>query len=613
MPVINMPLDLLLRLVNQRGQAIDESRVPQTLHDMGVEVEELTSTHAYACGVCGNVIDRTDAQGPPTACARCGADYREKPGALRDTGRSSVARLDMLAVRPDIFDPGGMARYMRGFLGVQPGLIEYPVRPHRLAVRVDSRLARDDSFRPFIACAVLRSVRFDHERIRLIMNLQEDLHWALGRDRKLASIGVYDLDTLDESAGAFVYEAVVPDGVRFVPLGYSPGDAGARMTPAEILAKHKTGQAYAHLLAAFKAYPLLRDGRGNVLSLPPIINSEATRVTMQTRQCFVDVTGLSRRTVDRTLNVLVTSLREVMPELEIEAVLIDAPDGKHTTPDLTPASMRLDVRTAAATIGVELDRAALAGLLERMGHGVSPDGADALRVRVPAWRNDVMHPVDLIEDAAIALGYQNLAPRLVPTFTVGTPRVIEEQTAIARRVMVGLGFHQVMTLPLTSEKAAFERWRLAPDSRAVRIENPISVEQTLCRVSLLPGLLETLSINKQYDLPQLLFEAGDCCFVDEQVETGAREERTLAAAMIGTHIGYADIRAVADAFTHEMGAPLRVRAAEHASFIPGRIAELLDERGGVIGVMGELHPEVLERYGLRHAVAVMELSLAKLT
>ncbi len=611
MPIINMPLGTLLKLVNADGEVIRADDVADRLHDMGVEVEEITNTQQFTCRVCGKIIERTEAQGPPINCSNCGVDFRERPEALDQLGETRVVRLDMLAVRPDIFDAGGMARYFRGYLGVRPGLVEYDVRDARITVKVDPDLAREESYRPFIACAVVRNVKLDHELIKLVMNLQENLHWALGRDRKLASIGVYDLDTLEGET--FHYDAVAPDGLRFVPLGFEPDDPASRITPGEILEKHKTGQAYAHLLAGFAAYPVLRDGAGTVLSMPPIINSESTRVTLDTRQFFIDVTGLSRRTVDRTLAVVVTSLKEMMPEIEIEQVHIDTADGRRTTPDLTPTSMTLPVAQASDTIGVALDAGALRALLERMGHGVMLDQDDRLIVSVGAWRNDVMHPIDLIEDAAIAYGYEKLTPEIVPTFTIGTPRAIEEHSAIARRVFTGLGFHQVMTLVLSSESAAFEKWLVEPDPRAVKIANPISTEQTIARVGLLPGLLETLAINKQYDLPQYLFEIGDVCVCDEAAETGAREERYAAAAMIGTHVGYADIRAVADAFAHEMGVGIAVKPCEHPSFIPGRAATL---RRGTdpepIGVMGEVHPAVLENYGLKHPVSVLELSLEKL-
>ncbi len=606
-PIINMPVDLLLRLVNAGRDVLDAARVAETLDHMGVEVEELTTTHAFACAVCENVLERTDAQGPPLHCSKCGADFRARPDTCRPAGQHPVARLNLLAVRPDIFDPGGMARFMRGFLGARTGLIDYAIDPPRLTLRIDPRMADNASYRPCIACAVLRDVRLDHERIKLLMNLQEDLHWALGRDRKLASIGVYDLDKLRVDR-PFEYRPVAPDGVRFVPLGLPSSDPAANLTPREILERHKTGQAYAHLLAGFQAYPLLTDGAGTVLSLPPIINSEATRVTMTTRQCFVDVTGLAQRTVDRALNILVTGLKEALPELRVEAVRLEYADGPVTTPNLAVTPMSLDVREAAETIGAPLDAAALQSLLERMGHGVRAAGEGRLSVSVPAWRNDVMHPIDLIEDAAVAYGYDRLAPSLVPAFTVGRGRPIEERSALARRVFTGLGFHQVMTLPLTSEAAAFDRWGAPHDPRAVKIANPISSEQTMCRVSLLPGIVETLTINKQYDLPQHLFEVGDCCLADPDCETGARESRCAAAAMIGPHVGYADIRAVLDAFSREMEWPLSVRPVEAPGFIPGRVAGIHDGERRV-GTMGELHPSCLEAYALRHPVAALELVL----
>ncbi len=638
-----MPVEMLLARIN-RPESSDEDEgrrrtatrigvddLVEILPRLGCELEELAETKQYECGVCGKIYDRTEAQGAPLHCSNCGTDFRAAPENLDDLGPARVLRLNMLAVRPDLFDPGGMARYVRGYLEIDAGLTEYTVNAPRLRVVVDPALARPESLRPFIACAVVRNVQLSHATIKMVMNLQEDLHWALGRDRKLASIGVYDLDTLEGEV--FHYDAVDPDGLRFVPLGFPPGEPDSALTPREILERHKTGQAYAHLLKPLSRYPLLRDGVGTVLSMPPIINSEATRVTLNTRNFFIDVTGLSQRTVDRALNIVVTSLKETLPEVLLEAVVIEGTQGpgeagnrqRHAgamrmTPDLTPTEMTLDVAQAAQTIGqAGLNAGQLAELLESMGHGVEESGhADRLHVFVPAYRNDVMHPVDLIEDAAIALGYENLTPRLVPTFTVGAPRAMEEQAAVARRILTGLGFHQVMTLVLSNEAASFDKWRLPRAGagtlaeRAVRIENPISVEQTICRVSLLPGLLETLAINKQYDLPQQIMEVGDCCFVDPQAETGAREERFVAAALIGTHVGYAEIRAVADAFTQEMGRAVRVKAVEHPGYIPGRVAGLFDAAGGQLGTMGELHPEVLENYGLRHPVAVCEISLERL-
>lgn len=628
MPIIDIPVDQLMTHLN-RGQPagtslLSEAEMATLLPRIGCAIEEIAEMHQYACKRCDKIFDRTQAQGLPLNCTHCGTDFRAQAALLADMGKNRVFRFELLAVRTDIYDPGGMARLLRGYLGVQTGLTHYELSDAKISVTVDPKLADDRSRRPFISCAVLRNVTLDHALIKMLMNLQEDLHWALGRDRKLASIGVYDLDVL--SGTKFRYDAIKPDEVRFVPLGFSPDDPAAKLTPAQILEKHATGRDYAHLLKNFTAYPLLRDEAGTVLSMPPIINSESTRVTMKSRNLFVDVTGLSQRVVDRALNVLVTSLKELLPRIQIERVSIHSAEGTRQTPDLAPTAMDLNVRETAETIGATIDESKLSQLLMRMGHGVASGPAGAVTVHVPAYRNDIMHPVDLIEDAAIAYGYDNLNPTLVPTFTVGGARRVEEQAALTRKAFTGMGFHQVMTLVLTSEPAAFTKWRMTGDDpltqqvlpRAVRIENPISTEQTIARLSLLPGLLETLALNKEHDLPQQIFEVGDVCFLDPTVETGAREERCVGAAMIGTHVGYADARAVVDAFMREFalapGAGYRIEtpAACDPRFIPGRVAAILDRRGRRIGTMGEVHPEVLENYGLQHATAVMEWSLEQL-
>jgi phenylalanyl-tRNA synthetase beta chain len=611
MPIINMPIDLLLERINAGAkEPVAADDLPALVNQIGCEVEEITEMHQYLCVPADKIYDRTVAQGPPLVCSVSGIDFREHPDALKEIGTSQIIRLDMEAVRPDLFDPGGMGRVLRAYRGTEPGLVEYDLQPAKITVQVDPRLSDDTSYRPRIACAVLRDVHLTHDLIKILMNLQEDLHWALGRDRKLASIGVYDLDQL--AGTQFHYDAVGPDELRFVPLGFDPGKPDTALTPAEILAQHKTGQAYARLLAGFERYPLLRDAEGTVLSMPPIINSESTRVTMQSTNLFCDVTGQSQRTVERALNILVTSLKEMLPTITVEAVELKFPHETLSTPNLTPTAMTIDVGEARDTVGVPLDGPHVAALLERMGHSVQQTDDATLQVGVPAWRNDVMHPVDLIEDIAVAYGYDNIQPRLVPTLTFSVPRAIEEQAAVARQVLVGLGFQQVLTLVLTSEAAALERWRLpSEDPRAVRIENPISTEQTMCRVSLMPGLLETLAINKQHDLPQHLFEVGDVCFFDPETETGAREERFAAAVMIGTHVGYADIRAAFDAFAHELRKRPTIEPGDHPGFIPGRVARLVFD-GTPIGQMGEVHPEVLENYGLKHPVSLFEISLAKL-
>jgi phenylalanyl-tRNA synthetase beta chain len=613
MPVVGIPVKLLTARLEgdlHRDQLIEH------LYHLGCDVEGYATLERFKCGRCGNILEITETQDPPVQCRRCGVSFAEVPEARQDLGTSEVIRMELLAVRPDMFDPGGLARTLRGYLGQQLGSPAYEVRPPRIRVTVDPALDREASRRPAIACAVVRGVHLDDDVIKVIMNLQENLHWALGRDRKHASIGVYDLDTL--AGQRFTYRAVAPDALRFVPLGYDPAAPDARVTPAQVLEQHPKGQEFARLLAGFEAYPLLADEQGDVLSMPPVINSEHTRVTDATTQFFIDVTGTNRRLVGRTLNVLTTSLKELCPDLSLEQVTIAYPEGEQQTPDLTPQPVPLEVGETARLVGIELDPQRLIDLLRRMGHEVERGDADQLRVLVPAYRNDILHPRDLMEDAAIAYGYHRITPKLVPTLTVGGERAVEGASRLAREALCGLGFMEVMTLQLSSEERTFDAMRLPRADHTAAVSHPISTEQTLLRPSLAPGLLETLGVNAHREYPQQVFEVGEVTELTDS-ETGARERRHVAAALIGEKIGVTEVRATAEALLREFGWRIHtenVAPQELPSYLPGRGSFVTARRGDerrVVGQLGELHPEVLEAFKLRHPAAIFEIDLTALT
>jgi len=516
--------------------------------------------------------------------------------------------MELLAVRPDMFDPGGLARTLRGYLGQQPGSPEYPLSPPVARVEVDPALGTDACPRPAIACAVVRGIRLDDDVIKVLMNLQENLHWALGRDRRHASIGVYDLDKV--ALPELRYQAVEPGGISFVPL-VDPDAPDAKVTPAEILERHPKGLEFGRLLKGFERYPLLADAAAGVLSMPPIINSEHTRVTEHTENLFIDVTGTNRRLVGRTLNVLVTSLKELVPDIRVEQVRIGYPDGEQLTPDFAPQPMDLGVAETARLIGIDLAPARLIELLRRMGHEVERGDGDVLHVDVPAYRNDILHPRDLMEDAAIAFGYHNIEPVLVPTMTVGGERAEERTLRIARQAMCGLGFLEVMTLQLSSEERAFDAMRRSRTGDYVRVAHPISSEQTMLRSTLAPGLLDTLSVNAHREYPQRIFEVGEVTVLADS-ETGALERHHLAAALIGPKMGVTEARAVAEAVLREFCLGIQTENADLATYLPGRgatVVALWEGGQEVVGEIGELHPEVLETFRLRYPAVIFELDL----
>ena len=208
------------------------------------------------------------------------------------------ADVEFFPDRPDLFSPEGVARAMRGYLGIETGLPLYPVKPSGISFTVDPNLAH---IRPVLGAAVIRGVSFDDESIQSIMSLQESLHWAVGRGRSKVAIGIHDLDTVRPP---FRYIAS-PRSRKFVPLDYSE-----EMSMDEILEKHPKGRDYAKIVRDFPLFPLIVDKDDHVLSFPPIINGERTRVTIDTKNILLDTTGTDKRAVGVAVNIICTAMAE---------------------------------------------------------------------------------------------------------------------------------------------------------------------------------------------------------------------------------------------------------------------------------------------------------------
>ncbi len=606
MPVVGIPIEMLLRRIDTD---LSRDDLVQHLQHLGSDMEGFATMRRYRCDKCDNLMEITETELPPVLCDRCGSDYKETPELLAELGSTEVIRMELLPVRPDMFDPGGLARVLRNYLHERTEPAAYELAPPTTSVRVDPGVDTDACRRPAIACAVIRGVELNDDRIKVVMKLQENLHWALGRDRKHASIGVYDLDTVTE--GQFVYRAAGPEELRFTPLGF---DAERQLTPAEVLEQHPKGVGYARLLESFEGYPFLFDADERVLAMIPIINSEATRVQQGTTNFFIDVTGSGQRIVNKALNIIVTSLLELCPGARAEQVTMSYPDREVVTPDLSPQMVDLDPAHTARFIGVDLSTADVEGHLRQMGHGVTVRDDGGMDVAVPAYRNDIMHPVDLVEDVAIAYGYHNVEPRLVPTFTVGAEQPVEVFSGAVRRAMTGQGYLEVLTLILSSPETNYDGLRMPRREEYVLIENPISVEQTMVRTTIIPGLLDTFGVNTNYEMPQRIFEIGNISLLDAEAETGAREVRLAAGGATGPRVDYSEIRAACEALLADLGWSLRTEQDDAPCFIPGRGARVMASRGEgdeerCVGLVGEVHPEVLEGYKLVQPTAVFELNL----
>jgi len=568
------------------------------LEKLGCDVEDTAELTLFECPACKNPNEKLAKEDPPRRCDFCG---HEQENPFESLGTTSVIRLDLLADRPDLFDAGGLARALKGSLDIETGLAQFATIASDRELVVDPSVKNPQSLRPYIACAVIKLPPLNQITLREVMKLQENLHWGIGRDRKLASIGVYDLDTI---AFPVHYTTVDPDAFNFCPLG-NPGQA---MTPRQILAGHPKGMAYAHLLTGLSRYPLLTDAHNQVLSMPPIINSEETKCSIGTSRIFIDVTGLTAGAVSHSLAAMVAALVEIGGTIE----QVKISDGRESimTPDMTPKTIEIDFNAACQWLGISFERTEFMATLQRARFAVEQMPGSQFRVSYPVFRQDVRHQVDIFEDLAIGYGFDRIKPRLIPTMTVGRERPEELISAMARSVMTGLGFSEIMTLNLQSLERHFEKLEIAAENNHVVVANPKTIEQKVLRTHLMTGLLETLHKNKRRPLPLRLFEIGNVVSIDDSAETGVEESRHLGAIMIGPECGFTDARAALDALLFEMGAKATYREVEHSSFIAGRVAEI--ESGKFWARAGEIQPQVLNNFGLIFPVAYFEIRLARI-
>ena len=500
--------------------------------------------------------------------------------------------------RPDTWNIEGLVRALRGFLGKKEGLIEYALGKQAGEVSVDGRL---DQIRPFIGCALVHDLRLSDKVIRGLMHLQDKLDQTYGRNRQKTSIGLYNLDLIKLPLR---YGVAEPDEVSFVPLGFTE-----KMTLKEMLNRHPKGQEYGPIVSRHSLYPILLDADGKPLSFPPIINSnDLGRITEATRNVLVEVTGTRHDTVLNVLNIVTLSL--IDRGGKAYAMKIHYPHRKTdvVTPDFHTRTMELNVEYANGILGLKLSAKEIAGLLPKAGYGVDETKMDRVSLRVPCWRVDVMHAVDVVEDVAIAYDYNRIEPLWPEMPTTGAQRPEQHYLDTIRELMIGLGFQEVLTPTLTSPDNLFTKMN-APRQPMIEIANPKITTLTCLRNWLLPGLLEFVTHNLHVECPQRIFELGKITLPDPNSETGTRDEEKLAAIIYHANASFTEAKQTLDALLTNLDTRWQIREAKHPSFIEGRAGVVIVDEGEA-GFMGEINPEVLEAWGLENPIAAIEIGTA---
>ena len=522
-----------------------------------------------------------------------------------DTCDEQTLDIEIFPDRPDLLSGETLAKAIRPFLHGSKSEPELEVVPGSVKMTVDPEL---EQIRPVILGAIVRDVQTGNtseeknEFIKALMDHQEKLHFALGRGRRRASIGVHDLSKI---APPFHVKAV-PHSTAFTPLA-----SEEKMTLEEILTSHPKGVDYAHLLKDMNAYPIIFDSNNEVLSFPPIINGNQTTVSHTTNDFFIDVTGWDRRACESSLMLIALQLAERGGR--IESVEVTGFDGKvEHMPQSSPLEHQVTERLLDGLLGRRLTDEEISTAINRMGgqylgrkeatettaSSVTKmsdivEGDVVLTFAMPRWRFDILHPVDLVEDVAIGHGYEDLGADVPKAPLTAIPRKDNHIRRRLRESLQGLGLMQIQSLTLSNDFDQFEAMRWPPMGEVTRITNPITIDHTLLRQYLLPGLFRLMASNRHHDLPQAVYELGTV------IRDHSNSERFafLVAEQGG---GFAAVRGRIQSLLNDLGATeysIEPLSGKMGPWLSGRGAKVVIA-GVHVGCFGEMDPSVSHQYEL---------------
>jgi len=506
--------------------------------------------------------------------------------------------------RPDLWSTAGIARQLKTYLsGTMTGYpffsAEGNLQKARYTITVDASVKE---VRPYLTAFVISGKPISDAMLRDAIQTQEKLCWNFGRKRKSVSMGLYRISLI---SWPVTYHAVEPLKASFAPLGYEK-----IMNLAEILEEHPKGKEYGHILKGNKLYPLLSDSKGRILSFPPIINSnDIGAVQVGDTDLLVEFTGTDILSVALSASIVACDFADVGYTIEPVEVryAFDTPLGRNQVyPFYFQLPTTVDIARASALLGKSISTEKAREALARMGVESEIHG-QFVKAWPPVYRNDFLHQVDLIEDIMIGIGLEQFEPEKPQDFTIGRLTPIEEFSRLAKNIMVGLGFQEMIYNYLGSRRDFIEKMGLS-DEGVIRIANPMTENYEYVRPSILPSLLQSESVSAKAVYPHKIFEIGKVAFIDHSFNTHTSTRQRLA--FLTAH-GTADFNEAANTVSvlaYYLGIPYEVQPSDDVRFIPGRQAQLM-LNGKPAGIFGEVHPQVLENWDITMPCVAGEFDL----
>ncbi|KAK7292132.1 hypothetical protein RIF29_07851 [Crotalaria pallida] len=601
MPTISVGRD---RLYAALGKTYSQEEFEDLCFSFGIELDDVTTEKAIV---------------------RKEKHLEEEEGG-DDEDEEVIYKIEVPANRYDLLCLEGLAQALRVFCGFQEiptyTLANVPKDAmHKMNVKKETA-----QIRPYVVCAVLRGLTFDKARYNSFIDLQDKLHQNICRRRTLVAIGTHDLDKLE---GPFTYEAQSPSEINFIPLKQERS-----FRADELMEFYKSDmklKKFLHIIEDSPVFPVLYDHKRTVLSLPPIINGAHSAITLETKNVFIECTATDLTKAKIVLNTMVTTFSEYCEnKFVVEPVeVIDSDGNSHIYPDLSVYNVKVSLSYVKGLIGVSLEAEEVTKLLNKMQLHAKQSASDNNQcyfdVSVPPTRSDILHPCDIMEDVAIAYGFNAIkdkavidnkgSKRLASSLTLLT---LNELSDLIRREVALVGFTEVLTFILCSKKENFALLNRKDDkSKAIIIGNPRSSDFEAVRTSLMPGILKTVAHNKDHPKPIKIFEVGDIAILDDKKDVGAKNLRQLAALYCGANAGFEIIHGLVDRVMEKNGAPFvspgdtsgyYIERSDEPEFLSGRQARII-YKGNHIGTFGIVHPEVLNNFDIPDPCSFVELNI----
>ncbi|MHA1513715.1 MAG: phenylalanine--tRNA ligase subunit beta [Candidatus Hodarchaeales archaeon] len=501
--------------------------------------------------------------------------------------------------RPDCWSVEGLTREVKGIMG-EEGLPEISAEPSGYMIEVDPNIK---SVRPFIGAAIVRGLRFTDFSIKQLMQLQDKVDFSYGRRRRRSSIGIYNIKMLESP----IRYGLTPRKTTFIPLGLTE-----ELTLDEILKIHEKGQEYQDILPKKGGLPLLRDKKGKVLSMPPIINSnDVGRVTEETTDVLIEVTGTNQEVAEVVTTLVTQALRDRGGKV-FSVDIKYPPNYLETTelivtPQTEPFEIEIDPKDIQKYLNLDLKPSDIIKLLKKRRFEATKRKSKIL-VKYPPYRVDILHWVDIAEEIVIAYGYMNIGPTDWKVITIG--RLSDRTTSEnhVRSILSGCALQEVLTFTLTSPEKLTDNMGHKKDilKNNIEVGNPVSTNYSVLRNRLLPGLLDFLGKNTHNEYPQFIFEVG------EIVKNDNKEVTTLANAAVllsDTEISFEHIHSILGTLSTQLGIELTLEPTINSEFLEGRTAKIMLKKNQV-GIIGEVSPAILEKWQIFMPSAAFEIDLS---